>query len=174
MVSKRPKILFFSNSFSFFSSTPSSSPFFLGFFLFPFLRSCLKPFRAPSLVFFRLTRVQSMFSRNPHPLRPTGFSFLFFSPVYLLLKLRSALKEIPHKISFYASQYIIEYNSYRDMNLLKKIKKDSIQKKVFQLKKSQIRFLQPKQFSNFRFLLSSSSSLQILSFSFFSKISIPL
>lgn len=114
--SKSP--LFFQTLFLFFFSTPSSSPFFLGFFLFPFLRSCLKPFRAPSLVFFRLTRVQSMFSRNPHPLRPTGFSFLFFSPVYLLLKLRSALKEIPHKISFYASQYIIEYNSLKDMKTL--------------------------------------------------------
>lgn len=95
--------------------TPSPSPTSLGSFLFPFLRSCFKPFRAPSLVFFRLTRVQSMFSRNPHPLRPTGLSFPFFSPVYLLLKLRSALKEIPHKITFNASKSIIEYSNSREL-----------------------------------------------------------
>lgn len=76
-----------------------------------------------------------MFSRNPHPLRPTGFSFLFFSPVYLLLKLRSALKEIPHKISFYASQYIIEYNSLKDMKNFDQDLKRFNSKKGFSIEK---------------------------------------
>jgi len=63
-------------------------------------------FSDSSLVHLRLTRHQSMFWRNLFPLRPRGFYAVTHSPLYLLLKLRSALEEFPNEFTLCSSQIL--------------------------------------------------------------------
>jgi len=52
-----------------------------------------------------------MFWRNLFPLRPRGFYAVIHSPLYLLLKLRSALEEIPNEFALNSSQFLLFRNN---------------------------------------------------------------